>query len=79
MLTLQVRRISCLPQSFARVCNPPLALTIGPEIDSRRAEQYPGRSMSLDQIRKSLPTKPVCLTLVFFLFFPALMVWTVTA
>ena len=36
-----------------------LSLTLFAEIDSRRVEQYPGRSMSLDQIRKSLPTKPV--------------------
>ena len=49
---------------FGRVCSRPLALTIIPEIDSRRAEQYPERSMSLDQIRKSLPTKPVCPTLI---------------
>ena len=48
---------------FGRVRSPLLALTIIPEIDSRRAEQYPERSMSLDQIRKSLPTKPVCLNL----------------
>ena len=38
-----------------------LSLTFSAEIDSRRAEQYPERSMSLDQIRKSLPTKPVSL------------------
>ena len=39
---------------------PAMSLTIAAEIDSRRAEQYPERSISLDQIRKSLPTKPVC-------------------
>ena len=29
------------------------------DIDRRRAEQYPERTMSFDQIRKSLPVKPV--------------------
>ena len=38
---------------------PTMPLTVLAEIDSRRAEQYPERSLSLDQIRKSLPTKPV--------------------
>ena len=59
---------------FGRAFNPSLALTIVPEIDSRRAEQYPERSMSLDQIRKSLPTKPVCLTLVSSFILPSLVV-----
>ena len=51
-------------------CVPTLSLTIVAEIDRPRAEQYPERSLSLDQIRKSLPTQPVSLRPLFpgFLF-----------
>ena len=35
------------------------------DIDRRRAEQYPERTMSLDRIRKSLPTKPVSPSFIF--------------
>lgn len=34
-------------------------LTIGTDIDRRRAEQYPERTISFERIRQSLPKKPV--------------------
>ena len=40
-------------------CVSPLLLKYLADIDRRRAEQYPERSMSLDEIRESLPAKPV--------------------
>ena len=36
-----------------------ILLIVNADIDRKRAEQYPERSMSLDQIRNSLGSKPV--------------------
>ena len=44
---------------------PPVSrLTFIAEIDRKRAKHLPGRKMSLDEIRKSLPTKPVCISFI---------------
>ena len=49
-------------------CTPTPSLTTIAEIDRPRAEQYPERSMSLDNIRKSLSTTPVSPRSLFSIF-----------